>query len=59
MEPVRIWQRIPFGKPVGKCRDRFYEQMENHVVGSVSQWLRQSFELIPDPVREAKNPVTH
>jgi hypothetical protein len=28
-------------------------------VGSISKWLRQSFELVPGPVREAKNPVTH
>jgi hypothetical protein len=31
----------------------------HRLVGSVSKWLRQSFELAPGPVREAKNPVTH
>jgi hypothetical protein len=28
-------------------------------VGGVPKWLRQPFELIPDSVREAKDPVTH
>jgi hypothetical protein len=28
-------------------------------LSGVSKRLRQSFELVPSPVREAKNPVTH
>jgi hypothetical protein len=28
-------------------------------VGGVPKWLGQPFELIPDSVREAKDPVTH
>jgi hypothetical protein len=41
MDPVRIWQRIPFGKRVGKCRDWFFEQVKDRPVGGVSKWLRQ------------------
>ena len=35
----------------------FFEQVKNRPVSSVSKWLRQSFELVPGPVREAKNPA--
>jgi hypothetical protein len=28
-------------------------------VGRVPEWLWQSFKLVPDFVREAKDPVTH
>jgi hypothetical protein len=59
MDPVRIWQRVTFGKRVGKCRDWFFEQVKDRSVGGVSKWLRQCFEFVPGPVREAKNPVTH
>jgi len=59
METVGTWQRVYFGKRVGKCWNWFFEQVKNRPVSSVSKWLRQSFELVPGPVREAKNPVTH
>src|SRR5258708_7450682 len=58
METVRTWQRVCFGERVGKCRDWFFEQVKNRSVSGVSKWLRQPFELVPGPVREAKNPVT-
>jgi len=48
METVRTRQRVYFGERVRKCRDWFFEQR-----------LRQFFYLIPGPIREAKNPVTH
>jgi hypothetical protein len=59
MDPVRIWQRVPFGKRVGKCRDWFFEQVKDRPVGGAPQWLRQPFELVPGSVREPKDPVTH
>jgi hypothetical protein len=59
MKAVRTWQRVYVGKRVGECRDWFFEQVKNRPVGGVSKRLRQSFELVPGPVREAKNPVTH
>jgi hypothetical protein len=59
MDPVRSWQRVAFGKRLGKRRDWFFEQVKDGPVGGVSKWLRQCFELVPGPVREAKNPVTH
>ena len=46
METVGTWQRVYFGKRVGKCRNWFFEQVKNRPVGSVSKWLRQSFELV-------------
>ena len=59
MKTVRTWQRGYGGKRVGKCRDWFFEQVKNRPLSGVSKRLRQSFELVPSPVREAKNPVTH
>ena len=53
------WQRIYLGKGVGKRRDWFFEQVKDRPMGGVPQWLRQSFELVPGLVREAKDPVTH
>jgi hypothetical protein len=50
METVRTRQRIHFGKRIGKYRDWFLKQVKDRLVGSVSKWLRQSFELVPDPV---------
>jgi hypothetical protein len=44
---------------VGKCRDWFFEQVKDRLMGSVSKRLRQFFDFIPGPVGEAKNPVTH
>jgi len=59
MKTVRTWQRIHVGKRVGKCRDWLFEQVKNRSVSGVSKRLWQSFELVPSPVREAKNPFTH
>lgn len=59
METVGTWQRIYLGKRVGKRRDWFFEQVKDRPVSGVPQWLRQSFKLVPGPVREAKDPVTH
>jgi hypothetical protein len=59
METVGTWQRIYLGKRIGKRRDRLFEQVEDHPVGGVSKWLRQCFNLVPGPVREVKDPVTH
>jgi uncharacterized protein YfaQ (DUF2300 family) len=44
---------------VGKSWDWFLEQVEDHLMGGVPEWLRQSFKLVPGSVREAKDPVTH
>ena len=44
---------------VGKRRDWFFEQVKDRPVGGVPKWLRQSFELVPDSVREAEDRVTH
>jgi hypothetical protein len=54
MEAVGTWQRVCFGKGVGKRRDWFFEQVKDRPVGGVPKWLRQSFELVPDSVREAE-----
>ena len=59
MEAVGTWQRICFGKWVGKRWDWFFEEVKDHPMGSVPKWLRQSFELVPGSVRKAKDPVTH
>jgi hypothetical protein len=59
METVGTWQRVYFGNRVRRYRNWFFEQVKNRLVGSVPKWLRQSFDLVPGPVREAKNPVTH
>lgn len=59
METVRTWQRIGFGKRVGKRRDGFFEQVKNHPLSGGPKWLRQPFNLVPGSVREAKDPVTH
>ena len=59
METVGTWQRVYFGKWVGKGRSWFFEQVKDRPVGSVPKWLRQPFELVPGPVWEPKDPVTH
>jgi hypothetical protein len=59
MKTVRTWQRISFGKWIGKRRDWFFEQVKDRPVGDVPKWLRQGFELVPGPVREAEDPFTH
>jgi hypothetical protein len=59
VETVRTRQRVYLGKRVGKCRNWFFEQLKGRPTGGVSKRLRQSFELVPGPVRETKNPVTH
>jgi hypothetical protein len=59
METVGTWQRVCFRKRVGKSWDWFLEQVEDHLMGGVPEWLRQSFKLVPGSVREAKDPVTH
>ena len=43
METVGTWQRVYFGKRVGKGQNWFFEQVKNRLVSSVSKWLRQSF----------------
>ncbi len=52
-------QWIFLGKRVGERGNWLFEQMENRSVGGVPKWLRQPFYLIPGPVGEAKDPVTH
>ncbi len=59
MEAVGTWQRVCFGKGVGRRRDWFFEQVKDRPVGGVPKWLRQPFELVPDSVREAEDRVTH
>jgi hypothetical protein len=59
VQAVGAWQGICFGERVGERRDWFIEEMEDRPVGGVAQWLRESFELVPGPVREAEDPVTH
>jgi len=59
MEPIGTWQRIPVGKRVSKRRDWLFEQVNDRLAGGVPGLLRQSFELVPGPVREPKEPVTH
>ena len=59
METVGTWQRVCFRKRVGKSWDWFLEQVEDHLMGGVPEWLRQSFKLVPGSVREAKDPITH
>ena len=59
METVGTWQRVSFGKRGGKSWDWLLEQVEDHLMGGVPEWLRQSFKLVPGSVREAKDPVTH
>ena len=39
--------------------ESLFEQVKDRPVGGVPKWLRQSFKLVPGPVREAKDPVTH
>jgi hypothetical protein len=59
METIGTWQRIYLGKWVGKRRDWLLEQVKDRPVGGVPEWLRQSFDLVPGSVREAKDAVTH
>jgi hypothetical protein len=59
METVSARQRICFGKWVGKRRDRFLKQVKDHPMGGIAKWLRQSLDLIPGSIRDAKRPVTH
>ena len=46
-------------RAVGKRRDWLLEQVKDRPVGGVPEWLRQSFDLVPGSVREAKDAVTH
>jgi hypothetical protein len=59
VEAVGTRWRVCFGKWVGKCRDWLFEQVEDGPVGGVPKRLGQSFELVPGPVGEAEDPVTH
>jgi len=59
VKTIGTWQRIYLGKRVGKRRDWLFEQVEDRPMGGVPEWLRQSFKLVPDSVREAKDPVTY
>ena len=43
METVSAWQRVSFGKRISESRDRFFEQVKDRLVSSVSKRLRQSF----------------
>ena len=58
METIGTWQRIYLGKRVGKRRDWLFEQVKDRPVGGVPEWLRQSFEVVPGPVWEPKDPLT-
>ena len=58
MKTIGTWQRIYLGKRVGKRRDWLFEQMKDRPVGGVPEWLRQSFEVVPGPFWEPKDPVT-
>jgi hypothetical protein len=42
METVGTWQRVNFGKWLGKRRDWFFEQVKDRPVGGVPKWLLQS-----------------
>jgi hypothetical protein len=59
VKTIGTWQRIYLGKRVGKRRDWLFEQVEDRPMGGVPEWLRQSLKLVPDSVREAKDPVTY
>ena len=59
VETIRTRQRVYLGKRVGQCWDWFLKQVQNCPMCSVSKRLRQFFDFIPGPIREAKNPVTH
>ena len=59
METIGTWQRIYLGKRVGKRRDWLLEQVKDRPVGGISEWLWQSFDLVPGPVWKPKDPVTH
>jgi len=59
MEAIGTWQRISVGKRVSKRRDWLFEQVKDRLVSGVPERLRQSFELVPGPVREPEDPVTH
>ena len=59
METVGTWQGVNFRKWLGKRRDWVFEQVKDRPVGGVPKRLRQSFELVPGPFREPKDPVTH
>jgi hypothetical protein len=59
METIGTWQRISVGKRVSKRRDWLFEQVKDRLVGGIPELLRQSFELVPGPVWEPKEPVTH
>ena len=54
METVGSWQRIYFGKRVGKRRDWLFEQVKDRTVGGVPKWLRQSFKFVPGSVRKRR-----
>src|SRR5580658_1950790 len=47
MDPVRIWQRVPFGKRVGKCRDWFFKQVKDRPVGGVSKLVAAALRVRP------------
>jgi hypothetical protein len=59
METVGAGQRVLVGKRLGQRRDWFFEQVEDRPVSGVPQRLRQSLKLVPRPVGETENPVTH
>jgi hypothetical protein len=59
MEPVGAWQRVCVGERVGKCRDWFFEQVEDRLVRGIPQRLRERFDLVPGPIREAEYTVTY
>jgi len=59
METAGARKRVAFGKRLSQPWDWFVEQLEDRPVGSVAQWLRQCLELVPGPVGETENPVTH
>ena len=59
VETIGTWQRIWLGKRVSKRGDRLVEQVKDRPVGGVPEWLRQPVKLVPGPVREPQDRVTH
>jgi hypothetical protein len=57
METVGTWQRVYFGKRVRKYRNWFLDRKSP--CGQRFEVVAAVLELVPGPVREAKNPVTH
>jgi hypothetical protein len=59
LQTAGAWQWICPGKGIGERGGRVFEKVKDRPVGSTSKRPRKSFELIPGPVRETKDPITH